>query len=407
LALEHPKIRVVVRSGEAAPGQQSAFRTWGKRIGLVVAVLAAIVALRLTVFRPDPIGVSVHVIAPGRVESTILNSKAGAVRARRRALLSPEIGGRVAFLGVKAGSHVKKGDVLLRLEDRDLKASVSLADRDLEAARAQERQACLFADLAERDLKRNQELSRDKIVSEEMLDQLESRRDREIAACEAARAGAHRADASVDLARAQLAKTVLIAPFSGVVAENKTEVGEWVTPSPAVMAVPGVLDLIDPSSIYVSAPIDEVDSAQVKEGLPARITLDPYPGKALSARVTRVAPYVLEAQEQSRTVEVECDFDDPTVAVSLLPGTSADVEIILEAREPVLRLPAHALMEGDRVLVLTDGKLSERDVEIGLRNWEFAEVKSGVAAGEKVVVSLDRSEVKAGARAREQDGAER
>jgi HlyD family secretion protein len=363
-----------------------------------------VVALRLTVLRPEPIPVSVSPAARGRVESTIINSKAGTVRARRRALLSPEVGGRVAFLGVRDGDRVRKGQVLLRLEDRELRAAVALAEREVEAAQAQETQTCLSAELAERDLRRNRELSRDKIVSVELLDQLESRRDTQRAACEAARASVKRARAAVELAQTQLAKTVLIAPFDGVVAENKTEVGEWITPSPAVMAVPGVIDLIDPSSIYVSAPIDEVDSARIREGLPARVTLDPYPGRSIPARVTRVAPYVLDIEEQNRTVEIECDLEDRSVAGTLLPGTSADVEVILEAREDVLRVPAHALLEGDAVLVLSDGRLEERRLELGLRNWEYAEVRSGLSEGEAVVVSLDRAEVRAGARAYARDG---
>ena len=374
---------------------------WLKRLAVLAAVAAAIAVLRYTVFRPEPVPVSVERVGRGRVERTIINSKAGTVRARRRALLSPEVGGRVAFLGARAGDRVSKGQVLMRLQDRDLRASVALAERDQETAEAQEKQACLTAQLAGRDLERNRELSRDKIVSVETLDQLQSRRDAAFAACEAARAGASRARAAVDLARAQLAKTILIAPFDGVVAELKTEVGEWVTPSPAVMAVPGVIDLIDPTSIYVSAPIDEVDSARIKQGLPARVTLDPYPGQALPARVTRVAPYVLDVEEQNRTVEIECDFMDAGAAGSLLPGTSADVEIVLEAHDDALRVPAHALLEGDRVLVLEGDRLAAHPLKIGLRNWEYAEVLDGLSEGERVVVSLDRADVKAGARAAE------
>jgi len=373
-------------------------RIWKVAI-LVGAVAAVVVLLRATVWRAEPIPVSVFTVARGRVESTIINSKAGTVRARRRALISPEVGGRVAFLGARAGARVKKGQVLMRLEDRDLRAQVLLAQRDLEAARAQEKQTCLSAELTERDLERNRQLSRDRIVSVETLDQLQSRRDAAQASCEAVRAGASRAEAAVDLARAQLAKTTLMAPFDGVVAELKTEVGEWVTPSPAVMAVPGVIDLIDPTSIYVSAPIDEVDSARVRNRLPARITLDPLPGQSFAATVSRVAPYVLDVEEQNRTVEIECDFANRALLGSLLPGTSADVEIILEAHDDAVRVPAHAILEGDRVLVLEEGRLRSRDLQVGLRNWEFAEVNAGVAEGERVVVSLDRAEVRAGARA--------
>ena len=364
---------------------------------LVVAMVGALFLARCDDW--SPVEVSVETIGRGRVERTIINSKAGTVKARRRANLSPEIGGRVAFIGFREGERVSRGDVLLRLDDQDLQAGVKLSEREHEAAMSTETQVCLSADLAGRDLQRNRELSRDNIVSEEMLDQLESRRDAERAACDATRANTRRSSAAVELARARLAKTVLRAPFDGVVAEVGSELGEWVTPSPPIMAVPGILDLIDPSSIYVSAPVDEVDSASIQAGLPARITLDPYPGQALEGKVVRVAPYVLDIEEQNRTVEIECDCVNMESNTRLLPGTSADVEIILEAHDEVLRVPAHALLEGDRVLVLEDDHLEERQLEIGLKNWDYAEILGGLSEGDRVVVSLDRAEVRAGARA--------
>jgi HlyD family secretion protein len=162
-----------------------------------------------------------------------------------------------------------------------------------------------------------------------------------------------------------------------------------------------VIDLIDPRSIYLSAPMDEVDSARIREGQTARVTVDSHPGRHFPARVVRVAPYVLDRLEQNRTVEIELELDDAGVASTLLPGTSADAEVILSAREDVLRIPTAALLEGGKALVLERGRLVERALTLGLRNWDFTEVRSGLAPGERVVVSLDRPEIKAGARARE------
>ena len=88
------------------------------------------------------------------------------------------------------------------------------------------------------------------------------------------------------------------------------------------------------------------------------------------------------------------------MAAGLLPGTSADVEVILSARDDVLRVPTQALLEGGRVLVLEHDRLVERALQTGLRNWDMTEVASGLAVGDRVVTSLDRPEVKAGARAK-------
>jgi HlyD family secretion protein len=191
------------------------------------------------------------------------------------------------------------------------------------------------------------------------------------------------------------------------VADTFIEVGEWTSPSPPALPIPPVLDLIDTRSIYVSAPMDEVDSARVQKGQPARLTVDSQPGKHFGARVVEVAPYVADRLEQNRTVEIEIELDDAAVAASLLPGTSADAEVILSARDGVLRVPTSALLEGGKVLVLEGGRLAEKTLQTGIRNWDFTEVTGGLDEGARVVVSLDRPEITAGAKAREAESGRR
>ena len=366
---------------------------------IVVLLTLAGVALRYTVFRPRPVEVTVFRVARGLVEDTVTNSKAGTVKTRQRATLSPEIGGRVAELPVREGERVERGQVLMRIAAADYRARVKLQERALTVARAGHREACLRADQAERDYQRYLRLSPDEIISEETLDQAENKRDVGIAACEAAEAKVLEAEAGLELARVELAKTVLRAPFDGIVAELSAEVGEWVTPSPPALPVPPVVELIQQTSIYVSAPLDEVDLSRVGVSLPVRITLDAYPDREFSGLVTRIAPYVLDVEEHSRTFEIEAEFDDAEFAAKLLPGTSADVEVILDSEEDVLRIPTYALIEGSRVLVVNDGELVAREVETGLRNWAFAKIERGLEVGEAVVVSLDRAEVREGAQA--------
>ncbi len=380
---------------------------WLKRLIVVLVVIAAGVALRLTIFRPEPIPVTLYRVDRGAVEDTVANSKAGTVKARRRARMSPELGGRVAFIGARPGDEVREGDVLLRINDDDLRASLALARQEVVTAEASAREACLKAEQAGRDLRRNLGLREERIVSEEILERLRSDRDATAARCEAARAAVARARAAVDLADANLAKTALRAPFDGIVADLDAELGEWISPSPPAVPIPPVYDIIDRSSIYISAPMDEVDAARIEAGQAVRITLDPYPDQSFEGSVTRVAPYVLDRQEQNRTIEVEVDFADAEFSRTLLPGSSADIEIILRRADDVLRIPSYALMEGDRVLVLDGDVLTSRAVQVGLRNWENAEVAGGLQEGEAIVISLDRAEVQEGAQAVEAEGAKR
>jgi HlyD family secretion protein len=136
----------------------------------------------------------------------------------------------------------------------------------------------------------------------------------------------------------------------------------------------------------------------LKVGQVSRITLDAIKGRSFNGKVRRIAPYVLDLEKQARTVEVEVEFDKPAASDSLLVGYSADVEIIYETRQNVLRIPTSTLLEGDRVLRYGDkGVLEARVITTGLSNWEKVEVLAGLAEGDRVVSSLDRDGVEAGA----------
>lgn len=347
--------------------------------------------------RQRPIEVELATVDRGVVEETVTNSRAGTIKARRRAKLSPEIGGVVAELPFREGQLAPAGALLLRLEDSLQRANLAVAERDLAASQASLAQPCLEAERAQRELKRVRGLVEGGIVSADRLDEVESAAGIAGAACGAAKTAVERGRAAIELARAQLGKTVIRAPFPGIVADLATEVGEYATPSPPAVPVPAAIDLLDPASIYVSAPMDEVDSARIKPGLEARLTVDSHRGRELPGHVLRIAPFVVDREEQNRTVEIEVDFEDPAFAATLLPGTSADVEAILERRDDVVRVPTPCVIEGKRALVLRQGKLEEVNLELGLRNWQFAEVVAGLAPGDRVVRSFDQPAIKAGA----------
>jgi len=377
-------------------------RLWS-RLAIVAAVVAVILLARLTLFAPEVVPVRTIAVEDGLVEETITNSRAGTVKARRRAKLAPEIGGKVVSLPHRRGAHVQAGDLLLRVDDTLQRARLALAEDESVASLAQRDQACLAAERAGRERDRTARLAEQGIVSTDLLDGVDSQARAADASCRAATAAANRAASAVALAKAELEKTILRAPFAGVVADVFIEEGEWTAPSPPALPIPPVLDLIDMREIYVAAPMDEVDSARITVGQPARVTVDSHRGQEFPAHVTEVAPYVVDRLEQNRTVEIELELDDDTLARTLLPGTSADAEVILSAREGVLRVPTSALLEGGKVLLLEDDRLVERTLELGLRNWDFTEVTGGLDPGSRVVVSLDRAEVVAGARAREAD----
>ena len=368
-----------------------------KRIAIVLAVLAAVGGAAWYATRPEPVAVLVAQAEPGRVETTVANSRAGSVSACRRAKLAPPAAGRIEGLNIHKGDRVKEGQVLLTLWNEDLTARERLSREQLRTAKAHVREVCELANAAASDARRSRELLAKGFVSPQAVERADAEADSKKAACESAKAQVKEAGARIAASRADTERTVLKAPFEGIVAEVNGEVGEFLTPSPPGIPTLPAVDLIDDSCLYVSAPIDEVDAARLRVGMPARVTLDAYPGNHFDGKIRRVAPYVLALEKQARTVEVEVQFDNPDTARHLLVGYSADVEIVIDSRDHALRIPTTALMPGNRVLVLNaDGVLEERKVETGLFNWEFSEVKSGLNRGDRVVTSLERSGVKAG-----------
>ncbi|MBU1424247.1 MAG: efflux RND transporter periplasmic adaptor subunit [Gammaproteobacteria bacterium] len=370
-----------------------------KKLAIFGIVIIALVLGIGYLTRSKPIPVVLQTVERGTVEASVSNTRAGTVNACRRAKMSPAAGGQISKLLVKKGMRVRKGQILLELWDKDLEAQERLAQEQLKTSTTRVQEVCTLAEAAQREAVRSQELKEKGFISPQMLDRAMSEAASRKASCEAARGDIEQSKSRIALARAGLERMILRAPFDGIVADISGELGEYATPSPpGILTIPAI-DLIDDSCMYVSAPIDEVDASKLRIGQQARITLDAIKGRTFSGKVRRIAPYVLDLEKQARTVEVEVEFDKSAAKDNLLVGYSADVEIIYDTRKQVLRIPTQTLLEGNRVLLLgSKGTLEERSVKTGLSNWEYAEVTSGLEEGDRIVSSLDREGVVAGAR---------
>ena len=350
--------------------------------------------------RPKPILVTLKEVAEGKVEATLANTRAGTVEACQRTKLSTIIGGRIEFLGVKEGDKVKKGQLLLKLWNDDQQAQAALSQAQVILAGKRTEEVCIAAVNAEKEAKRQSDLRARGFVSSSREEA--ARTDAEVrrASCNTAKADVAQAEAKFKATRVEQGRVALYAPFDGTVAKIVGELGEYSTPSPPGVPTPPAIDLIDESCLYVKAPMDEVDAPKIKPGQTVRTTLDALPGKQFAGKVRRVAPYVSAVEKQARTVDIEVDFAHPESTGKLLVGYSADVEIILDGRDKVLRIPTAAIQEGGKVLLFesTGGKLEERKLKTGLSNWEYTEVLEGLVAGDRIVTSLDKEGVKAGAK---------
>lgn len=368
------------------------------KIFIIFAIVIVLISGIAFLMRSKPLPVILTTVSRGNVEASVSNTRAGTVKPCRRAKLAPQAGGQISRMRVKKGDRVVAGQILLELWDDDMHAQERLSRDQLTTSELRVREVCSMAEAAQRDAERSKELREKGFISSQQLDRALTDAQSRQAACEGARSDIEQSKARIEVAQTSLERMVLRAPFAGIVADISGELGEFATPSPPGIPTLPAIDLIDDSCMFVSAPIDEVDAAKLKVGQRSRITLDAIKGRIFAGKVRRIAPYVLEVEKQARTVEVEVEFSERPKDENLLVGYSADVEIAHDMHANVLRIPTQTLMEGKRVLLYkSNGKLEERVVVTGLANWEYTEVISGLNEDDRIVTSLDREGVKAGA----------
>lgn len=363
-----------------------------RKMLMAVPLLLGVAAAFWWWSRPQPLPVRLVTVERGPVETLVANTRAGTLKACRRTQLSFNLGAQVSERLVEEGQRVAAGQVLMRLRQDELQARVREVEARLEGLGNQRQQRCLQADLEHRDHQRLARLQERQLVAADRVDQSATRARLSALACSAAAMAIRETEANLALQRALLDQATLRAPFAGIIAEINGEVGEFVTPSPPGIPTPPAVDLIDDSCLYVEAPIDEVDAARVKPGMPVRISLDAFRGEHFAGEVSRIAPFVRDLERQARTVDVEARFDPVPSELALLTGYSADVEVLIEQRPQTLRIPTESLLEGRRVLRYDAiaGVLREVRLRTGLANWRWTEVLDGLAEGERILASLEQ-----------------
>jgi RND family efflux transporter MFP subunit len=309
---------------------------------------------------------------------TQLNA-AGYVVAQRKASVASKATGRLEWLGVAEGSQVKSGEVIARLENRDVQAQVEQAVANVNLAKAE------LTD-AQRAFARTRDLASQKFVSLSALDAAQARFDKARAAVGVAQANQRAAQVGVD-------QTLIRAPFDGVVLTKTANVGDVITPfSSATESKGAVVTMADMESLEVEADVSEANLARIKVGQPCEIQLDAFADRRLRGVVSRTVPTVDRAKA---TVLVKIRFVERDPAI--LPEMSAKVafldrEIPDSERLPLIAVHQDAVVqrEGLPVLFLVDGGSARRvPVQTGRKINDLLALRSenpALKAGDKVVL---------------------
>jgi multidrug efflux pump subunit AcrA (membrane-fusion protein) len=347
---------------------------------------------------------------PGFFEAT------GSLAGDEQTDVAPQTSGKVVTLGVDIGSHVSRGQMIVRLDDSELKLRVEQALAQVEQAKAALRQAeekiglqpgqafdpnrvaevaaaKATADLAEKELHRAEKLIESGDVSRSYYDEQRARRDQLRQQYEAALAQARQnyagvavaktnvanAEAALALARKSLSYSVIAAPIDGYVAERTADLGEYVSPQQKVATIVR----INPIRIRIDIPEQAIPAVQV--GQSVSITTSAWPDKNFSGRLARIAPNV---SANSRTLTVEAEIENSSGV--LKPGQFATVRILQPRPTSAVLIPARAVLSEagvNRVFVVKDGHAEQRVVQTGQSEGDLIQIKTGVANGEQVATS--------------------
>ncbi|HWI12857.1 MAG TPA: efflux RND transporter periplasmic adaptor subunit, partial [Burkholderiales bacterium] len=302
--------------------------------------------------------VAVSQVYPSQAH-TLLNAT-GYVVAQRKAAVGSKATGRLEWLGVREGSRVKQGEIVARIENRDVTAQQQQAAANIKVAQANLAQGEADMKEAERALRRSEDLLRQKFVSQAAHDQAVARYERTVASIASLKAAITVAQASERVSAVALEQTLVRAPFDGVVLTKNANVGDNITPFSAAADTKGaVLTMADMSTLEVEADVSEANLAKVKTGQPCEIQLDALPGVRMRGVVGSMVPTVDRAKA-TVTVKVRFVDRDPRV----LPEMSAKVaflerEMSEAERAPRVAVPAGAVLTKDRgpaVFRIDDGR---------------------------------------------------
>jgi len=370
-------------------------RRWVKWVVLVVLMAAAGVGGWWWMARERPAEVEVAAVTVRAVgaQASVLNAS-GYVTARRRATVSSKVTGRIVEVNVEEGMAVREGQVLARLDDASVRATMGLVKAQLEAARRAIPESEVRLAEAQLTLQRRERLRTDGLVTESDLDQARAEVNSLQARIAAAREQVTVAERQVALQQTELDNMIIRAPFSGVAISKDAQPGEMVSPVSAGggFTRTGICTLVDMRSLEIEVDVNESYINRVTPSQGVTAILDAYPEWQIPGKVITTVP---TADRQKATVLVRIAFNEldprilPDMGVKVTFLRDADDAATAAAR-PVALVPRSAIKTtngASHVLLVRQNVVERRAVQTAGTDGDRVEVVAGLSAGDRVVVS--------------------
>lgn len=374
----------------AMPQSSGAGKWW-----LGVTLLAGLGAGAFFVFKPAsavPVKAASAVAASSSGGSGSVLDASGYVIARRQAVVSSKVTGKVMELNIEEGQPVKRGDVLARIDDSNARVAYGLAQSQLDAARGAVAEVKVQLIEAERQLRRSVELYERKLVSEAALDNARSSVEGLQARMASAQQNVTVAERGVSVQRQFLDDTVVRAPFDGVITFKNAQVGEMISPLGAGggNTRTGIGTLVDMASLEIEVDVNENFINRVQAEQPVTATLNAYPEWKIPASVIAIIP---TADRQKATVKVRIGIKVNDARV--LPDMGVRVSFLTDdkqAQAEVLKgvfIPGDAVKDdsGAKVVFVVKGdKVERRAITLGATRGGDVQVLAGLSSGEQVAL---------------------
>jgi HlyD family secretion protein len=370
-------------------------RAWVKWVVLFAILGSAGVGAYAWLNRDRPVEVEVATVTEraAGTQASVLNAS-GYVTARRRATVSSKVTGKVIEVNVEEGMAVRQGQVLARLDDSMMRASLALSRAQLEAARRAVPETEVRLEEARINLRRHEQLRKDGLNTPADIDQAQATVNSLIARINSLREQINVAESQVALQQTALDDMVIRAPFSGVAISKDAQPGEMVSPVSAGggFTRTGICTIVDMRSLEIEVDVNESYINRVRPGQPVAATLDAYPDWQIAGKVITPVP---TADRQKATVRVRIAFVqlDPRI----LPDMGVKVTFLREpdaaarpAAQAVTLVPKSAVREengGRYAFVVRDDTVERRAIHTGGADGERVEVIAGLKGGDRVVVS--------------------
>ncbi len=361
-------------------------------IAIVVLGVAGMIIMGAVSKRDSGQAVFMANVETGPFRDTI--NASGLLIPRKKVSIMSDVMGKIVELPVKEGDIVKKGQILVRIDDRDLKSEVQRQEAGVRMAQIQVKNQEVSVDTASREFKRKKRLFENKLISLEAFEQARSSLQGAELLLNQYKESVVQARAILQKSKELLSKTVILSPMAGKITSLNKELGEQVIQG--TVNIPGsvIMEVSDMSAIDLEVEVNEIEASRIRTGMLATLKLDALANRKFKGKVFEIGQSAYRPQGRDVSVfkiKIALLELDP----AMKPGMNGEAEITVQEKKKALFIPIQAVRTGDDnkkfCFVLKDGKAEKKTVETGLSNDANTEITSGLTGDETVLTGPYRT----------------